>query len=133
MKTWNFSLILICVFFVGSCVDADPFGSNRKNITADYYLESLDTGEWLLLRSEHEDSPQGYVPGPILELGWDSSVLAVKRQYPYLRDGKRIEPDAWIVIDLSNHSVSTPITEADFRRRYPSLKTEDVAAVCSRL
>jgi hypothetical protein len=37
----------------------NSFGSNRKDITAESYLESVDIGKWILLRSEHEDSLRG--------------------------------------------------------------------------
>lgn len=103
---------------ITGCMDADPFGLSRRRIAGKYHLEQFEGGSYYLLKDGHEGSGGGCIDGTVLEIGWDSNIIAAKRHANF-----RGDPDGWMIVDFKSEKMTGPLSENDFRKLHHSLKT----------
>jgi hypothetical protein len=88
---------------------------SRKSISADYYLERLDT-LYYLQRKGHEVDGVGLVEGTVERVGRSGTIILVLRHACF-----RGDPDGWMVIDTKSHKVAGPISDSERQTQFPAI------------
>jgi len=65
-----------------------------------------------------EKSGGGCIEGTVEEIGWTNGLIFARRYATY-----RGDPDGWMIIDVNKQSMSGPLSEAEFRGRWPNVQT----------
>jgi hypothetical protein len=110
--------IIGILLYASGCMDQDPFNLSQRKVIGLYSLERFE-GNLYYLQNESscEDHGGGCLDGTIEQIGWTNDLIFAKRHANFHGD-----PDGWMVVDVRNQSISGPLTESEFRSKYPSVK-----------
>jgi len=100
--------------------DVDVLHTSCRTISSNYCLEKFESGTFYLVDKRHRDAPGGAIEGTVNEIGWTSTVIAAHRRA--LSSG---DPNGWMIIALSDDSVTGPMTDDEFHKLYPQIKTTE--------
>lgn len=98
-----------------ACVDADPFGFNKKTIVGKYCLERFDTKSFYINKDGTDLSGCGYIGGATTYLFWNEEYVVANRSHC-------AGPSGWMVIDLKSDSLSGPFETEVINARFPNNK-----------
>src|SRR5262245_45709544 len=92
---------------------------SQRKVSGPYRLERFDeNGKFYLEKAGVEESGGGCIEGTVEEIGWTNGFIFARRHATY-----RGDPDGWMIIDVGKQSFTGPLSEAEFRARYPGVKT----------
>jgi hypothetical protein len=99
-------------------MDQDPLGLSTRKVIGPYSLKKSE-GEVFYLQKNGVDRPGGgLVEGTILAIGWTNGVIYAKRLAL-----SRGDPDGWMVVDATSGNISGPLSDSDFKMKYPHANT----------
>ncbi len=102
-------LFLLCV--VGC-------NQSQRTVAGPYRLELFEGGKFYLEKAGAPATGGGCIEGTVEQIGWTNGFIFAKRYSTY-----RGDPDGWMIIDISKQSVTGPLSEAEFRQKYPGVQT----------
>lgn len=98
-------------------MDQDPFNLSQRKVIGPYKLEQFESGKYYLRKSGAEDNGGGCIEGTVERIGWTKDFIFAERHSTY-----RGDPDGWMIIDTRNGSISGPLPENEFKKRYPGVQ-----------
>ena len=91
----------------------------QRTISGPYRLERFDeNGKFYIEKAGGEKPGGGCIEGTVEEIGLTNGLIFAKRHSTY-----RGDPDGWMIIDVSKQSITGPLSDADFKERYPGVQT----------
>jgi hypothetical protein len=99
-------------------MDQDPLNLSQRKVAGVYMLERFESGKFYLQKKGNNQDGGGCIEGTVEAIGWTNGFIFAKRCSTY-----RGDPDGWMVIDVAKQSMAGPLSEADFRQKYPSVHT----------
>ena len=110
---------IFVLLFAAGCMDQDPLNLSQRKVSGPYRLERFDSGTcYYLQKGGGERGGVGCLEGTVEQIGWTNGLIFAKRHACF-----RGDPDGWMIIDVSKQSMSGPLSEADFRGKYPDVQT----------
>jgi hypothetical protein len=110
MRCLTLLIVLACVT---GCSPA------QRKISGPFRLERFDeNGKFYLEKAGIEKPGGGCIDGTVEEIGWTNGFIFARRHAIYGGD-----PDGWMIIDVSKQSMTGPMSDADFRQKYPGVQT----------
>jgi hypothetical protein len=97
-----------------------------KKITADYYLEEINTFYYLQWKG-HEVEGVGVLEGTVVQIGWTNSTILAARIACFSGD-----LSGWMVINTVNHTIRGPISESERQTKYKAITTYSVQEAWNR-
>jgi hypothetical protein len=91
---------------------------SSRRVEGPYRLEQFESGKFYLEKAGAPETGGGCIEGTVEQIGWTSGFIFAKRYSTY-----RGDPDGWMIIDVAKQSIVGPITDPDFRQKYPSVQT----------
>ena len=92
---------------------------SQRKVAGAYRLERFnENGKFYLERAGVEETGGGCIDGTVEEIGWTNGFIFARRVA--LSSG---DPNGWMVIDVSKQSMIGPLPEAEFRQKYPGVRT----------
>jgi hypothetical protein len=98
-------------------MDQDPLNLSRRKVAGSYRLEKFESGKFYLEKAGITESGGGCIEGTVEAIGWTNGFIFAKRHSTF-----RGDPDGWMVIDVKKESMVGPLSEAEFRQKYPSVQ-----------
>jgi hypothetical protein len=92
---------------------------SQHTVAGPYRLEQFER-KFYLEKAGVTQTGGGCIEGTVEEIGWTNGFIFAKR-YATCRG----DPDGWMIIEVNKQSMTGPLTEPEFRRKYPSVRTED--------
>jgi hypothetical protein len=84
----------------------------RVRVLDDYWLWRADLDFYYLDRGRSQTPfDAGVVDGLVLQIGWDNDRIVVER-----KPGTGGGPPDWVLIEVSTHSLSTPLSAEEWKR-----------------
>jgi hypothetical protein len=105
-------LLLLLLLSILGC------NQSQRKVAGPYRLEEFE-GKFYLEKSGVTQIGGGCIEGTVEEIGWKSGFIFAKRHSTY-----RGDPDGWMIIEVSKQSMIGPLTELEFRRKYPDVQTQ---------
>jgi hypothetical protein len=99
-------------------MDQDPLNLSQRKVAGRYRLERFESGKFYLQKTGTSQDIGGCIEGTVEEIGWTNGFIFAKRYATY-----RGDPDGWMVIDIRGESMSGPLPEGEFRKKYPAVQT----------
>jgi len=93
-------------------------GQSQRKVAGPYRLEQFESGKFYLEKAGVPESGGGCIDGTVEEIGWTNGLIFARRYAT-----SRGDPDGWMIIEVSKQSMTGPLSEAEFRRKYPSVQT----------
>jgi hypothetical protein len=115
MRAVIYIILLLCA---AGCMDQDPLTLSQRKVAGRYMLERFESGKFYLQKKGINQDGGGCVDGTVEAIGWTNGFIFAKRYATF-----RGDPDGWMIIDVSKQSMTGPLSEADFRQKYPSVLT----------
>jgi hypothetical protein len=110
-------------------MDQDPFNHSQRKVSGPYRLERFDSGTYYYLqKGGTNQGGGGCIEGTVQEIGWTNGLIFAKRYATF-----RGDPDGWMIIEVNKQSMSGPLSEADFRQKYPGVPTLPAAEAWKKL
>ena len=126
LRCLGFQIVLLCA---SGCMDQDPFNHSQRKVSGPYRLERFDSGTcYYLQKGGTNEGGGGCIEGTVQEIGWTNGFIFAKRYATF-----RGDPDGWMVIEVNKQSMSGPLSEADFRQKYPGVQTLSAAEAWKKL
>jgi len=97
-------------------MDQDPLNLSQRKVAGRYMLERFESGKFYLQKKGTNQDGGGCIDGTVEAIGWTNGVIFAKRYATF-----RGDPDGWMIIDVNKQSMIGPLSEADFRQKYPSV------------
>jgi len=97
-------------------MDQDPLNLSQRKVAGRYMLERFESGKFYLQKQGTNQDGGGCIDGTVEAIGWTNGVIFAKRYATF-----RGDPDGWMIIDVNKQSMIGPLSEADFRQKYPSV------------
>ena len=120
---------IILLFCAAGCMDQDPLHLSQRRVAGPYRLEKFDENGKFYLEKAGVDAPGGgCIEGTVEEIGWTSGFIFARRHATY-----RGDRDGWMIIDVTNHSMTGPLPDAEFRQKYPGVQTLSPEVVWKKL
>ena len=110
--------LVIALFCASGCMDQDPLNLSQRKVSGLYSLERFESGKFYLQKTGASQDGGGCIEGTVEEIGWTNGFIFAKRYATF-----RGDPDGWMIIDVSKQSMSGPLSERDFREKYPGVQT----------
>jgi hypothetical protein len=115
MRAFAYMMLLFCA---AGCMDQDPLNLSQRKVAGHYMLERFESGQFYLQKQGTNQDGGGCIEGTVKAIGWTNGFIFAKRYSTY-----RGDPDGWMVIDITKQSMAGPLSEAEFRRKYPAVQT----------
>ena len=110
---------IVLLFCAAGCMDQDPLHLSQRKVAGPYRLEKFDENGKFYLEKAGVGAPGGgCIEGTVEEIGWTNGFIFARRYATY-----RGDPDGWMIIDVTKHSMTGPLPEAEFRQKYPGVQT----------
>lgn len=106
----------LALFMVVLC--AAGCDQSQRKVAGPYRLELFESGKFYLQKTGTSQDGGGCIEGTVQEIGWTNDLIFAKRDATY-----RGDPDGWMVIDVAKQSMIGPLSESEFRQRYPGVHT----------
>ena len=120
MRWFAILIILVC---------ATGCSPSQRKVSGHYRLELFDeNGKFYLEKAGIEEAGGGCIDGTVEEIGWTNGFIFARRHAI-----SRGDPDGWMIIDVNKESITGPLSEAEFRAKYPSVQTLSPKAAWKRL
>ncbi len=91
---------------------------STRRVAGPYHLKQFESGKFYLEKAGAPETGGGCIEGTVEQIGWTNGFIFAKRYSTY-----RGDPDGWVIIDVAKQSIVGPLTDADFRQKYPSVQT----------
>ena len=99
-------------------MDQDPFGLSLRKVDGPYRLEQFESGSYYLQKAGANQDGGGCIDGVVVEIGWTNGFIFAKRHANFPSDG-----DGWMVIEVRTGKTTGPLSENNFRKRFPTVRT----------
>ena len=90
----------------------------QRRVAGPYRLEELENSRCYLQKAGAPQTGDGCIAGMVEQVGWTNGFIFAKRISTY-----RTDPDGWMIINVTNQSISGPLRETEFRQSYPGVET----------
>ena len=114
MRCIGFVILILCA----SACDQDPFNLSQRKVSGPYRLQRFEARLFYLVSAGAKVDGGGCLDGTVERIGWTNGFIFAKRRACF-----RGDPDGWMIIDVSKQSMAGPLSEAEFVKRYPSVRT----------
>ena len=108
----------VLVLYATGCMDQDPLNLSQRKVSGRYLLERFEGGNFYLEQKSGEQGGGGCIEGTVEAIGWTNGFIFAKRYAT-----NRGDPDGWMVIDVAKESMVGPLSESEFREKYPGVQT----------
>jgi hypothetical protein len=103
--------------------------SPSRKVSGPYRLERFEeNGKFYLERAGVKEPGCSCIDGTVEEIGWTNGLIFARRHAFY-----RGDPDGWMIIDVKKQSMTGPLSEAQFRAKYPVVQTLSPEAAWKQL
>jgi hypothetical protein len=90
---------------------------NQRTVDGPYRLEPFED-KFYLQKAGAEETGGGSIQGTVEEIGWTNGFIFARRYATY-----RGDPDGWMIINVTKQSITGPLSEPEFRKKYPGVQT----------
>jgi hypothetical protein len=90
---------------------------SQRRVAGPYLLELFES-KFYLEKAGSSETGGGCIQGTVEQIGWTNGFIFAKRYSTY-----RGDPDGWMIIDVAKQSMVGPLSEAEFRQKYPGVQT----------
>lgn len=90
---------------------------SQRTVAGPYRLEQFES-KFYLEKAGAAESGGGCIEGTVEQIGWTNGFIFARRHSTYRGDA-----DGWMIIDVAKQSMVGPLSEADFRQKYPVVQT----------
>ena len=104
-------LLLLLLLCVPGC------NQSQRTVAGPYHLVQFEN-KFYLEKAGALETGGGCLEGTVEQISWTNGFIFAKRHSSY-----RGDPDGWMVIDIAKQSMVGPFSEADFRKKYPTVQT----------
>jgi hypothetical protein len=101
---------------------------SQRRVAGPYRLEQFESGKFYLEKAGTPETGGGCIEGTVEEIGWTNGFIFARRYATY-----RGDPDGWMIIDVSKQSMTGPLSETEFRAKYPGVQTLSPEAAWKKL
>jgi hypothetical protein len=120
MRCLGLLILLVC---------ASGCNPSQRKVDGPYRLVLFDeNGKFYLEKAGGEPAGGGCIGGTVEEIGWTNGFIFARRSVTYMGD-----TNGWMVIDVNKQSMTGPMSEADFRAKYPGVQTLSPEAAWKKL
>jgi hypothetical protein len=99
-------------------MDQDPFNLSQRRVAGPYMLEDFQHDTFYLRKKGSEQDGGGCIEGTVEAIGWTNGFIYAKRYSTY-----RGDPDGWMIINVAKQSMIGPLSDAEFKQKYPNVQT----------
>jgi len=92
---------------------------SQRKVAGPYRLEQFE-GKFYLEKAGVTETGGGCIEGTVEEIGWTKGIIFAKRHATY-----RGDLDGWMIIEVNKQSIIGPLTEPEFRHKYPGVQTQN--------
>ena len=115
MRAAAYITLLLCAI---GCMDQDPLNLSQRRVAGSYMLEHFESGEFYLRIKGSDRSGGGCIEGTVEAIGWTNGFIYANR-----RALSQVDPDGWMIIDVAKKSMVGPLSDAEFKQKYPGVQT----------
>jgi hypothetical protein len=92
---------------------------SQRKVAGPYRLELFDENKkFYLEKAGVDESAGGCIEGTVEEIGWTNGFIFARRCAIYHGD-----TNGWMIIEVGKGSITGPLSETDFRAKYPGVQT----------
>jgi len=99
-------------------MDQDPLNLSQRTVIGAYRLERFESGKFYLEKAGTNQDGGGCIEGTVEAVGWTNGFIFAKRYSTF-----RGDPDGWMIIDVSKQAMNGPLSDTEFKEKYPDVQT----------